>query len=232
MPAYRLPASRAVAIAMRQYDVVGSDSPQEHAFVAHAALCRDDVAHAYQQARIPVVHMVPPLRQAGFLSPVDATATAELTDDECEQIRSFIDDVTEELAAQKARGWGQYMIYPDIAPNESDDGTVLYRRFSCSGFVRAAYEDAGITLLKTRSGTVPLVADVPTITLARLKRAYGAGFADRLDDPAERAKYGLLGDGPWPVVLPGYNFHAMNRPAAEIRLQPYLPKAGDEYFRG
>ena len=72
---------------------------------------------------------------------------------------------------------------------------------------------------------------VPDVSIETLKQAYGH-HAEFLDDPEERAKFGLSGDGPWPVVLPGYIFHAMNRSAAEIRSQPYLPTAGDEYFRG
>jgi hypothetical protein len=232
MPACRLPASPADAITLKKYDVVGKDSSEEHDFTAHAALCRDDVVRVHRQARLSVVHMRPPFGQTDILSPVHAAATAELTEDERRQMATFVDRVAGEFAANRIRKrTEQYTIYPDVRPEREQDGTVRYWRFSCSGFVRAAYTIAGIALLPARQESPFSAPRVPDVTVATLKQAYGA-LADRLDDPEERAKFGLSGDGPWSVVLPGYIFHAMNRPAADIRSQPYLPKAGDEYFRG
>jgi len=130
---------------------------------------------------------------------------------------------SEYKAAQIGSSREQYVICPHVENVLRDDHTILYRRFSCVGFVLEAYRDAGISVLLTDLAPPPLVG------LDALKTQYPE-FAKILDRPRERKKLGIPGDGPWPVVLAGYVLNALARPEREIRTTPYLARAGDEFF--
>ncbi len=84
-----------------------------------------------------------------------------------------------------------------------------------------AYKKARIRLLDLND--LPMV-EMPTLALAyphtRLIES-GRISADAL---------GLGGRGPWPVLLCGYLFHALNRDADVIRKQPYSAGPTDRHF--
>lgn len=87
--------------------------------------------------------------------------------------------------------------------------------------MQQAYEYADIDLLD--------VAAMPDIELSTILPAY-PDYREELEHPRARAFVGLRGAGPWPVLLPGYIFHAMNRPPHDCRKTPYKPQVGDECF--
>ena len=117
----------------------------------------------------------------------------------------------------------RYVIASHVIVVRAEDQTVLHHRFSCAGFVIEAYREAGINVLQTGRGELPLVS------LDALKAQYP--FAERrLDKPEDREKLGIPGDGPWPVVLAGYVLNALDRPGAEVRSSTFRAIDGDAYF--
>jgi hypothetical protein len=80
------------------------------------------------------------------------------------------------VAKQQWNSAKQYRIHPPVTKPSRDCN---FWRFSCVGFVLAAYQDAGITLI----GNVK-----PGKRLDQLKRIYADA---RLDDPAFRADMGI-----------------------------------------
>ena len=116
-----------------------------------------------------------------------------------------------------------YVVHPHVREQTAPDGTVIYRRFSCAGFVIEAYREVGIELVVTEEGRLP------SVPLNTLLLAYPDLQAE-LQSPRLRRMCGLPGEGPWAVVLPGYVLHSLDRPESEIRGSPYLPREGDEFF--
>jgi hypothetical protein len=147
-----------------------------------------------------------------------------LSRDEIFRIRVFVGRVQGELrAANLRRAMDQYCIAPHVSPLTDKDGTILFRRFNCAGFVLEAYRSAGISLLDTGGEALPEVG------LDLLKEQY-PDFASALDRPTLRERMGLTGSGPWPVVLCGYILNALDRTEDQIRAQPYRANPGDERF--
>jgi len=147
-----------------------------------------------------------------------------LTVDEQLQLRLFSEEVESEYEAARLGSFrGQYVICPHVKEVRREDQTVVYRRFSCVGFVLEAYREAQIDLLRTNVALLPLVG------LDALKVQYPV-FAPLLNSPRVRAEFGIGGDGPWPVVLAGYVINALDRPETAIRSTPYRATAGDEFF--
>lgn len=212
------------------FDVVGAYRPDGDDFPHHAALADGRRERpAVRGEKVTVVHMRPPFREGDGMA-ADLLGTLDPTADEIADIRYFVDELRLEFAAAGDGIAGQYVVRPPverpvIRPHaEGPDGVLRTRwRFSCVGFVLEAYRQAGVILAETDE------AKLPPIGLATLKAAYPA-LAARLDDPVERGRYGLDGDGPWPVLLVGHVFRALDRSAAEIRRAPFAPRPGDEYF--
>jgi hypothetical protein len=146
-----------------------------------------------------------------------------LTPDEVAQIDLFIDRVESEYRANQAGRRQQYIVLPHCHPEEGDDGTVIYYRFSCGGFVIEAYRFVGIELIVTDATALPVVG------LETLRVAY-PDLQRPLDSPRTREYLGLDGTGPWPIVLSGYLLNSLRRTEAEIRGGPYRPQPGDEFY--
>ena len=70
---------------------------------------------------------------------------------------------------------------------------------------------------------------LPLVTLETLAIAY-PDLSQALQSPNTRLRFGLTGDGPWPVVLPGYVLNSLTRSAPEIRQEAVVPISGDEFF--
>jgi len=157
-------------------------------------------------------------------TPGNYVGSAGLTVDEQLQLRLFSEEVESEYEAARLGSFrGQYVICPHVKEVRREDQTVVYRRFSCVGFVLEAYREAQIDLLRTNVALLPLVG------LDALKVQYPV-FAPLLNSPRVRAEFGIGGDGPWPVVLAGYVINALDRPETAIRSTPYRATAGDEFF--
>jgi len=230
MPAWRLNEEE---LTVHEFDVGAMDGA-EPGFVGHVVLCRADHGQKVSAAA-PVVEtaeMGPPLGEA--TQGIHALGTTLLDPDglppgKRRQIKTFVDDRMQEAKSQqevrnrvsgelqRALLLKEYVINPAY---EMPTDEVARWRFSCAGFVLRAYEVAKIVLLDHT---------IPEVTLGTLKKAYPEQ-ADDLDRPNIRRRLGIGGDGPWPVVLPGYILNSLKRTPAEIASAPYSPQVGDEYF--
>ncbi len=220
MPAQRVGSA---PIAIRQFEVVGQDASSEPGFVGHVALAAEERASYAASAVLSVWHMRPPLQREGECY-AHCVGSAGLTVDEELQIRLFCEEVESEYEAARLGGLlEQYVICPHVKDVRREDQTVIYRRFSCVGFLLEAYREAQIDVLWTDLAPLPLVG------LDALKAQYPR-FARFLDRPDVRDGLGIGGDGPWPVVLAGYILNGLARPERVIRTTPYLARPGDEYF--
>lgn len=219
MPAGRVNSS-SNTINIAQFDVIGKDGRNQ--FIEHVGLATNS---GTQQANdVPVIDMGPPL---GNGQPMRAhvVGTAGITVDEQQKIRTFINrHESEHQAVQKVNRTNiaqAYCVLPHATPLKEADGRYTRVCFSCAGFVFEAYKYAGIRLLD--------VNQLPAVDLAMIQQAYPA-FAQLLNHQELRASLGLQGSGPWPVMLCGYLFHALNRTPQQIRQASYVAQSGDEAF--
>ncbi|NQV23513.1 MAG: hypothetical protein HQ518_04005 [Rhodopirellula sp.] len=230
MPAWRLSED---TLTVHEFDVGAIDGP-DSTFVAHVVLCRTENKQTVSAAEsvVETAEMGPPLGEASQGIHALGTTLLDpdgLPPDKRRQIKVFVDDRMKEAKAQqelrerlsepvrKALMLREYVILPAY---ESYTEEVTRWRFSCAGFVLRAYEEARIKLLDP---------SIPDVTLDELKKAY-PDWADDLDRQKIRERLGIEGDGPWPVVLPGYVMNSLKRTSAEIESTPYRPQRGDEYF--
>jgi hypothetical protein len=122
--------------------------------------------------------------------------------------------------------YAAYIIRPHAQPRLSGDGTPIYIRFSCVGFVVEAYRDAGLNVVVTDEANLPAV-DLATLAVAYPELA-AADFGALLN---RRYHWGCDGNGPWPVLMPGHLFHALAKIGpGERDFLPYVPKKDDERF--
>lgn len=208
---------------VRKHDVVGQDSESWAEFITHVGLAADRHSEATSSTKLQIIHMGPPLERSDEEVDVHAHGCVPLTADEMELIDVFVNRTQAEYGAHNAGELQQYMIVPHCRQEEKADGTVAFRKFSCSGFVIEAYRFAGIDLIVTEP------EDLPKVGIDTLLRAYPKQQR-QLSHARFRRSLGLEGAGPWPIVLAGYVLNSLRRTEAEIRGKPYLPQPGDEYF--
>jgi hypothetical protein len=222
MPAIRLGGT---TVTIRKYDVIALDSTVESEFIGHVALAGERKSSFGESDELSLVHMMPPLERGTSHSPINCVGTVGLTVDEMRQIDVFVDELESEYEAARIRNdqRRQYVIAPHAHDVLADDGTVIFRRFNCGGFVIESYREIGIDLLLTDPN------NLPAVSLETLVRQY-PDLATLLHNPAVREKYGIPGDGPWSVVLAGYVMNALNRTAEEIRRQPHTADVGEAFF--
>lgn len=207
MPARRLDDS---PLTVRRNDVVGQDSDTVGEFVRHAGLAAIDHPAVTDAVAIRLTDMGPPLARGGEEQLVHAHGYVPLTADEIAQIDLFTNRVESEYQANRAGRRQQYVVFPHCRPVESDDGTVIFHRYSCGGFVIEAYRFVGIELIVTDA------ASLPAVGLETLRLAY-PDQQRALDSPRVRESLGLDGPGPWSIVLAGYLLNSLRRTEAEIR---------------
>jgi hypothetical protein len=222
MPAVRLGGT---AVPVRKYDVIGQDSRSALGFVRHVGLAGEDRSSIGESDELPLVHMGPPLERESSRQTINCAGTIGLTVDEIQQIGMFLDGLESEYEAARIRGdrRQQYVIAPHVWPKRSPDGTVIFRRFSCAGFVIESYREIDIHLLRTDADSLPAVS------LETLVRQY-SDLETLLQNPKVREAYGIPGEGPWPVALAGYVMNALDRLEEEIRRVPHTAQTGDEFF--
>ncbi len=226
MSSYRVDESM---LSLNIFDIVGQDG-DETGFVVHAGLVES--AGSHHSAKIPVFDMAPPLHGQGNLGHIRANVVGgvSLTNDEVQKIKTFVDrHINEHLVFQQFSGRQLfnaaeqlYCVFPHALPFCEDDGRYARMRFSCVGFVFEAYKSARIKLLDSN--------DLPMVDFAVIRSAYPRSvhlMENRVINPEA---LGLQGSGPWPVLLCGYLFHALNRDADVIRHEPYAPSIADRYF--
>ncbi len=220
MPAQRLHCD---SIRVGCYDIAGRDSAEVSEFVRHIGLMPESLNSFAPGNTAALVHMGPPLEMEPEDGAVHVVGTIPLTSDEVQQIRLEFDRLHSEYEAAKVSAAFQYAIRPHIEPVRAADNTVIRLKFSCAGFVIHAYSVVDIDLVLTDESLLP------PVSIETLIDAY-PDHRGRLENPAFRSYMNLPGDGPWPVVLPGYVFNALDRSEAEIRSGPYRPQDGDAYF--
>jgi hypothetical protein len=209
---------------IRIYDAIGQDAKDIASFVGHIGLSNSSIESQDKQIVLAkMVEMCPPLvvpkteeEPDPDFDRVDVVGSVELSAAETKQISLFIDETSKELESVPPKL--QYTVHPHFRERAETDSA---RRYSCVGYVQQAYEYADIDLVD--------IDAIPEVELETILPAY-PDSREQLEHPRARAFVGLRGDGPWPVLLPGYVFHAMNRPPLECRTTPYKPQAGDEYF--
>lgn len=92
--------------------------------------------------------------------------------------------------------------------------------YSCAGFVLDCFENNVVKKLLV-SWDDPRFPKVHEDTIRGV-------WCGRLElTPQLKDTLGLLGDGPWPVVMPGYIMNAFKRRADEIRSEPFSPTEHD-----
>jgi hypothetical protein len=162
--------------------------------------------------------MSPPLSDGDNLQ-VHAAGFVPLTNDEINELALWIEERKDEYRAGGAlSGPEQYVISPaweDVRDNNT--GVRRYRRYSCAGFVLDGHLQVEIELLETDADSLP------EVSRESLELAYG-----RIRHPSSVMCFGLRGEGPWRIVLPGYVIRALNRSEDEIRSVPYRAEPGDE----
>lgn len=221
MSAWRI-SSAVSTVSLGRFDVVGKDGSGQ--FIEHVGLAA--MPGNPLVSNVSVIDMGPPLRDNRLMS-ANVVGTAHITADEQRKIKTFIDRHESEHQALQKSGLspsniGQaYCILPSSLPFAEADGRYTRTRFSCAGFVLAAYKSARIQLIDEGS--------LPTVDLAVIQQTYPV-FASLLNRQAFRGPLGLAGSGPWPVLLCGYLLHALKRNAADIRQSSYTAQRGDEIF--
>ena len=232
MPAFRLNGTPRL---VSTYDVLGFDG-DELSFVRHVMLFDSTVEATltFPTHDVPIAHMGPPIGHLNELQPnlpaVSTVSTARLTPTELRQMELFVKEfIPEQRASNDLRELqgeensllmrADYVIHPAVV-RPSRDASCW--RFNCCGFVMEAYRNAGIELIA--SG-----ADVPLVNLEIIKSAY-PDLGDVLERPAFRTRYGLSGEGGWPVVFAGYVIASIARTPEDIRRTPYAPSPNDWYF--
>jgi hypothetical protein len=146
-----------------------------------------------------------------------AAAWIEMTQAELANMEVWLSDVRDRLAARPARSrWDDYSVIPAAREiRDASTGRVVHVRYSCAGFVERCYaQGAAIDLMVDED-------ELPAVDLATLARIWPAVLHHR------RRRFGLEGEGPWKVLLPGYLLHSLARLNARV---PYRPQPGDAAF--
>ena len=119
-----------------------------------------------------------------------------------------MDEQLLEYEAERVGSHNQYVISPHVMEAKSRDGTVVCRRYNCAGFVAEAYLSVDIEFIQTAPSSLPHVG------LSTLAIQY-PDQVKLLENPQIRERFGIPGEGPWPVMLAGYVVNALARPEAD-----------------
>ncbi len=218
MPALRLGP---IPDIVSKFDVIGTDAPTgPMGFVGHLSMSNMNYQDIMYGSVISVTHMAPPFRTLGEMR-AHTMGSASLSQEEVLKIEIFLFNVAKEYKSclQKKSATDQYIAHPHKTEvKDKIDGLLLFRRFSCAGLVVEAYRYARVDLVKTED------SDLPPVMLDTLRVVYPD------IDKQDKKRMGLSDPGPWPILLPGYILHALERTREEIRAQPYAAKPGDEVF--
>ncbi len=143
---------------------------------------------------------------------------ADLSEAEIYEIQTWIALVRSKI---EAGSWNNeqrevYVIRPRSQQvRDRDTNVLLFPRFSCAGFVDQCYQVVELNLVS------PSDDDMPEVSRAELEHVYGEREV-RLG-----RRYGLDGEGPWRVLLPGYLIAALRLDRADL---PYSPSVADRQF--
>lgn len=213
-------------IVAHQYDIAGQDNGVLENLLGHVGLVLEAKIYVTLNMNINVEHMAPPINRPKHMR-VHVIGWLGLSNGQVNQIRMYVNEIKREYQAQKRRPkpLQQYIVRPHTKPVYNDKGMIIYYRYSCVGLVIESYKYAGIQLITENE------EEIPCYTLSMLLSAFPY-LAEHLIDQDMRTALGLDGTGPWPVQMPGFIMHSLNRTKDVIIETPYRPVSGDEIFVG
>jgi len=211
---------------LSRFDVLGQLADGEKHFIKHVGLLDTDTTQSIEAGgNVSAVHMKPPLEQEGDFK-VDVAGNVPLNSDEIKIISTWIEKIIDELPKNKRK---QYIIRPPWKDEcDVNTGVRRYRRYSCVGFVLDSHQQVQIELLKVEESALPDTSKKTLMSVYFDSDSNSESDLRRHQDLL--LKWGLEGNGPWKVVLPGFVLNALNRPTDQIRRMPYKAKEGDEKF--
>lgn len=213
----------------QRFAIVGKYAKaQTGSVVQHVAILKSD-QELRQGTMVEVWHMAPPLvageRSLSSLSDESRRrceahiyGAIELQTGDSESIETWLAEVDKEQ--RPPQPFYHYTANPTVKwETDHATGRKRYRRFSCVGFVTECYREAIEVVLLT-----PDSQSMPAVDLAMIAQVY------QLDERRTRIREsaGVGGNGPFRLAMPGYVFHSLNRPDAEIRSKPYVPATANE----
>ncbi|MCX7424172.1 MAG: hypothetical protein NTW96_00820 [Planctomycetia bacterium] len=220
MPAERLPFQhKPDTPAAPVYAVVGTYPSTGHdGFVLHIALLAEETKLSYGQSAA-VWHMRPPLESGEH--PVHVVGTTPLTLDDVESLHDWRNEVDKEPPPDNP--FRRYIVRPHSRSYHAPEtNRKLYQRFSCVGYVIECYRSIDVDLVVTSE------PDLPEVDSDTLEKVYpdlnriGARMREVL---------GIPGNGPWPILMPGYVFHALAQATEETPRPPAYTPESTEYAR-
>lgn len=217
-------------VSVARFDAIGEDShtaPWPN-FVRHVGLAFRPANNVTAGTQVDVVHMCPPFENPGSTA-AHVVGSVPLSSDQENRLEMFLDNADGEFKALRKRvshkHWYCYLSFvvrPHVKAEPQDNPE--YHRYSCVGFVIEAYRSAGLGVIETDE------ARLPPVSRQTLQEAFE--LCDVVfDDSALASWLGLDRNERerWPVVLPSYVFHALNRPEVEIK-RGYPVKPEDDTF--
>lgn len=202
----------------KRFAVVGQLADENSSFVRHVGLLNRDVSDLRDSFGVPASHMVPPIEASGEIR---ADLIGELNDLSVGEVNRMGLWLEEKVGDCSPRGLRAYIAVPHFCDGVKDEVTGVPRgsRFSCIGFVIECYRYG------TRSDLISTEeSDLPQVPRPEIDFIYGE-YAEPL-----RKYIGIGGGGPFPIVLPGYFFHALNRDDKACRKDKYKPQRPDSHF--
>jgi len=202
---------------LKQFDIVGTCADANHRRAVHVAISEGRVRCALGK-HVSVSHCGPPF----YSDPHEESNTrldiygrvTNLTDDEIKILKLRRQQVCTQMTSQKEglSGLEHYYIKPVIKKErDAETNRIIKLRFSCVGYVLHLYEAIGIEFVRENE-SLPLVSfdflseEYPRFPAAVLKRYL--------------PKLGLVGNGPWRVLLASYVVKSLQRSDDEIRSGP------------
>ena len=189
---------------------------QDTNFIVHVGLASEQQCSAKYGDAVKWTHVFAFFRHAEN-DKVHVIGKIKLSDEERESIDIFITDCEEEIEKiKRLERPKQFIIFPHKEERTADRP---FCRYSYAGFVLEVYRKIHVILLEEDT--------IPSQNLDFLCEYY-PGLANC--NTKEREDLGLVGAGPWRVILPGYVLNAFNRSENTIRQKPFQPKVKHCFF--
>lgn len=196
-------------VEVRQFAVVGTCPGS---WVKHVGLLAHDMMLSAGESA-NAFHMVGPRALGlglGLRTDISGVSVVSWLDDLSEDERRDLNDWIEVLRPQLSSV--DYWILQDPVSDEITR-RLIHRRYSCASFVTQAFlEGANIRLIEDGS--------LPQVGRSELSEIWDPRFIKLA------SRFGLVGDGPWPILLPGYVLRAVAAGRSALPFRPSLVDAG------
>ena len=188
-----------------QFSLIGQylDDPDEGRFVDHIAVASEEfklgpgirkvsVFHFSNQQVLTGSHTISQRVEAHAEIEADIIGTIALTNQQFEAINSFCEELDYRFSDPLNSPATQFKLFPHFI----DDGDRI--ECSCAGFVHRLFQEAEVELCDMDHDDF-IETDLPSLT-GQIRVAGRDSF---------RKQFGLAGDGPWPILWPGFLFHGI-----------------------